>query len=77
MSSIFNQKRTIPRDGFCLCLTYDHRPKECQNHEYPARFCPIGLGVLKLDTNNPDAIRQRVDEGSYCSILVGELLLKG
>ena len=53
----------IEQDGFCFCSVYDQRPKECQDHEYPARFCPIGLDVLKLDINNTDAIRQRIDTG--------------
>ena len=53
----------VEQDGFCFCSVYDHRPKECRDHEYPARFCPIGLGVLKLDTNSPDAVRQRIDTG--------------
>ena len=51
----------VEADGFCFCLVYDCRPKECQNHEYPSQFCPIGLGVLKLDSL--DTIRQRIDDG--------------
>lgn len=53
----------VEQGGFYFCFTYEHRPKECQNHEYPTRFCPIGLGVLKLGTDNPDAIRRRIDKG--------------
>jgi len=31
------------------CKIYDKRPKECVNHEYPSRFCPVGIDILKLD----------------------------
>lgn len=32
-----------------LCLIYEHRPTECQRHDYPSRYCPIGMDILKLD----------------------------
>ena len=48
---------------FVLCTVYPYRPKECVNHEYPARFCPIGLDVLKLDPSDSDKVRSRIDEG--------------
>ena len=53
----------VEQDGFFFCSVYDHRPKECVNHEYQSRFCPIGLDVLKLDINDPDSIRRRLDDG--------------
>ena len=48
---------------FVFCAVYSHRPKECVNHEYPVRFCPIGLDVLKLDPSDSDKVRSRIDEG--------------
>jgi len=31
-----------------LCGIYHSRPEACQNHRYPARFCPIGISILEL-----------------------------
>lgn len=31
------------------CSIYERRPKECRDHEYPSKFCPIGMDILKLD----------------------------
>jgi hypothetical protein len=53
----------IKRGTFYFCGTYDKRPTECKNHEYPARFCPIGIDVLKLDINDTEALHKRVDDG--------------
>jgi hypothetical protein len=46
---------------FTLCAVYRNRPKECANHTFPARICPIGISVLGLD--DLDAIRKRIDDG--------------
>ena len=32
-----------------VCLIYENRPAQCRNHEYPSRYCPIGIDILKLD----------------------------
>ncbi len=48
-------------DSFVVCGRYNRRPKECKDHDFPARFCPIGLEVLGLD--DIEKIRQRIDKG--------------
>ena len=53
----------IEKDSFCFCSVYDHRPKECANHDFPARFCPVGVDVLKLDVHSTDVMRLRIDTG--------------
>jgi len=47
--------------GFWFCEDYENRPQECRNHSFDARFCPIGLDVLKL--KSLDEIRYRIDKG--------------
>jgi len=52
----------LVEDGsFVFCTRYNNRPKECANHEYQARFCPIGMQILGL--NSPDKLRGRIDTG--------------
>ena len=47
---------------YYFCGDYEHRPKECRDHEYPARFCPIGMDKLGLHyPNDLDKIRERID----------------
>jgi len=54
----------VKEKNYYYCSDYEHRPKECRNHEYPARFCPIGLTVLKLIyPGDLDKIRERIDTG--------------
>lgn len=53
----------IETGTFVFCGVYQHRPKECVSHEYPARFCPIGMSVLGLSMSDTDKIRARIDEG--------------
>lgn len=54
-------KRMSPLNGGCcpnvlevgtfyFCNDYENRPTECVNHGFCSRFCPIGLSVLGLDT---------------------------
>lgn len=64
--SPLNQGRcpiVVQKDTFYFCGDYEHRPAECKNHEYPfARFCPIGMDVLKLEyPDDLERIRQRID----------------
>lgn len=51
----------IKDDNFYFCGIYKNRPIECEKHDFPYRFCPIGLDILKL--NNIDDIRRRIDNG--------------
>jgi len=49
---------------YVFCSEYPNRPKECKNHNFDARFCPIGLDVLKLSyPEDIEQIRDRIDEG--------------
>jgi len=37
------------KDGnFCFCKIYRNRPDQCKKHDFPYRFCPIGMDILKL-----------------------------
>jgi len=52
----------LRQDGdFYFCGDYEHRPEECINHTFHARFCPIGLDKLHLI--NADKVRDRIDTG--------------
>ena len=52
----------VQKGTFYLCGDYKHRPVECKNHQFPARWCPIGMDVLKLHyPDDLDKIRQRID----------------
>ncbi len=53
----------IIEDDFHFCGIYPHRPKECSNHEYQSRFCSIGIDVLKINPQDSDALRKRIDNG--------------
>jgi hypothetical protein len=46
----------IERDGMKLCDIYEHRPKQCRDHDFPAKICPIGRDVLNL--SEEDAIER-------------------
>jgi hypothetical protein len=51
MSPISNSEPCphIITDGiYTFCGIYKDRPRECVNHKFQARFCPVGLYVLKL-----------------------------
>jgi hypothetical protein len=47
------------KDGqiYVLCGTYDKRPKECINHQFPARVCPIGNSIIQ--SLNSDQLRHK------------------
>jgi len=51
----------IKNDTFYFCKIYKNRPNDCKTHEFPYRFCPIGLDILKL--KSLDEIRNRIDDG--------------
>jgi len=51
----------ILKDGMKICNIYDHRPMQCRNHEFPAKFCPVGMDVLKADRAEAARIVQRND----------------
>ena len=48
-------------DDFVFCRCYSNRPHSCERHEFPTRFCPIGIEKLKLKT--AQQIGQRIDTG--------------
>ena len=47
--------------NFFLCSTYPDRPEACKKHEYPFRFCPVGLDVLRI--SSPAEVAFRLDAG--------------
>ena len=54
------------QDGtFYFCGIYDRRPNECYKHDFPFRFCPIGMSKMGLDT--PEKVAQRIDDGWHKS----------
>jgi hypothetical protein len=57
-----NPCRHLIIDGdFYFCGIYENRPKECANHTYPFRHCPIGIEKLGLD--DPIKVSIRIDQG--------------
>jgi len=64
--------RYLIQDGdYFFCGSYKNRPIECINHDFPSRFCPIGLS--KLNLRSPDRIRERIDTGwEKCKVLVAK-----
>ena len=53
------------KDGnFCFCTIYKNRPDQCEKHDFPSRFCPIGMDVLKLSyPEDVEKIRMRLEIG--------------
>jgi len=51
----------IKYDDFYFCKNYKERPDECINHNFPARYCPIGMEKLGI-TNIVD-VWKRLREG--------------
>jgi len=51
----------VKESTFYFCNIYERRPIECQNHNFPSRYCPIGVEKLGLTTT--EAIRERLDAG--------------
>lgn len=50
-------------DNFYFCGNYQERPRECANHDFPSKFCPIGLSKLGISANDLDTIRSRIGTG--------------
>jgi len=49
-------------DGiYHFCKDYENRPQQCMDHRFEARFCPIGMSILKFD--NPTAIQVHLENG--------------
>jgi len=56
---------TLHGQNYVFCGEYKNRPKQCSNHSFDSRFCPVGIDVLK--PKNLDILRQRIDIGyEYC-----------
>ena len=52
----------LVQDGdFYFCGEYVNRPEDCARHDFPSRFCPIGLE--KINLVDPVSISLRIDEG--------------
>lgn len=54
----------IQDDTFYFCSVYHNKPQECTNHDFPSRFCPIGMDVLRLEyPEDTEIIRMRLEMG--------------
>lgn len=53
-------KFLVSKGTIHVCSVYDKRPKECVDHHFTSRYCPIGINVLNL--KNLDQIFKRIDE---------------
>jgi len=47
------------RPSVFRCSAYENRPKQCKDHDYPGRFCPIGVDVLGF--TEADQVARRLD----------------
>jgi len=54
-----------PEPGLYLCNDYENRPERCARHDFPSRFCPIGMDILGLTT--PEAVAARIDHAFQLS----------
>lgn len=52
----------VETNGMKICSDYENRPKQCRDHEFPAKFCPIGMDVLGLDR---EVVARRVQENDW------------
>jgi len=59
--------KLIEREGIYLCSDYQNRPKQCKNHKFDSRFCPIGLSLLKISLGD---IQERL---MRAEIITGEI----
>ena len=51
------------KGNLAICEIYEQRPSECRNHEFSfAKFCPIGMDILKLDREGAVARIQSIQE---------------
>ncbi len=46
---------------FYFCNDYENRPKECINHSFPYKYCPLGIVICGLET--VEDLHQRMDRG--------------
>jgi len=65
----------VQHGTFVFCKIYDRRPEECKKHDFPARFCPIGISVLDLTT--ADSVRQRIDDGYNQCVKLNSASMEG
>lgn len=64
MSPIRPCPHLIKDDDFYFCRIYRDRPDQCEAHDFPYRFCPIGMDILKLSyPADVEKIRMRLEIG--------------
>jgi Fe-S-cluster containining protein len=51
----------VEKEGYTFCGIYEDRPKQCQDHKFHSRFCPIGMMTLK--PQSLDEVRERINHG--------------
>lgn len=61
MSPITGSKcpHLIKIDKYYFCSIYKNRPRECANHDFSSRFCPVGMSQFNL--KDIDSIRMHID----------------
>ena len=58
--------RALTFDGdVAVCCVYKKRPAQCRSHEYPFKFCPVGMEVLGLSREQAASRVQRLDFMEY------------
>ena len=55
----------VEQDDMKICDTYNQRPEQCRNHEFPAKFCPVGMDVLGISRDDAAARVQTNDWKLY------------
>ena len=54
----------VKDNDFYFCKIYKSRPDQCKAHDFPSRFCPIGMDTQKLSyPEDVEKIRIRLEIG--------------
>jgi len=58
LSPFGNPCKYLKEEGsYNLCSIYEHRPKQCRDHKYPYRHCPVGLQKTGIEDTTKLAMR--------------------
>lgn len=57
----YMERVTLGGEEFFFCRIYDNRPAACANHQFPSRFCPVGIDVLRI--TEAGEVARRIDRG--------------
>lgn len=50
----------VKEEDIYYCSDYENRPKECRDHDYNSRVCPVGVNTLNLI--NDKMIQDRMEK---------------